>query len=42
MKNTQVNREVTKRIAHALGEMNDQVVYVGGAIVSYFIDDPSA
>ena len=42
LKNTQINREVTKRIAHALGEMNERVVYVGGAIVSHYIDDPSA
>lgn len=42
LKNTQINREVTKRIAHALGEMNDRVVYVGGAVVSQYIDDPSA
>jgi predicted nucleotidyltransferase len=42
LKNTHVNREVTKRIAYALGELNDRVVYVGGAIVSIYIDDPSA
>ncbi len=42
LKNTQINREVTKQIAHALGEMNERVVYVGGAVVSLYIDDPSA
>ncbi len=42
LKNTQINREVAKRIANALGEMNDRVVYVGGAVVSLYIDDPSA
>lgn len=37
-----INREVTKKIAVALGEMNKRVVYVGGAVVSLYIDDPSA
>jgi predicted nucleotidyltransferase len=42
VKNTLINRAVTKRIASALGELNSQVVYVGGAIVSLYIDDPAA
>lgn len=42
MKNTLINRAVTKRIAHALGDMNQRVVYVGGAVVSLYIDDSSA
>lgn len=42
LKNTLINREVTKKIAKALGELNKQVVYVGGAVVSIYIDDPSA
>ena len=42
MKNTLINREVTKKIALALGELNENVVYVGGAVVSLYIDDPSA
>ncbi len=29
-------------IAHALGELNDQVVYVGGAVVGLYVDDPGA
>jgi predicted nucleotidyltransferase len=33
---------VTKTIAVALGELNENVVYVGGAVVSFYIDDPSA
>ncbi len=42
LKNTLINRVVTKKIASALGELNDQVVYVGGAVVSLYVDDPTA
>lgn len=42
LKNTQINRAVTKKIATALGPLNQRVVYVGGAVVSLYIDDPSA
>lgn len=42
MKNTLINREATKKIAIALGELNEYVVYVGGAVVSLYINDPSA
>lgn len=42
LKNTQINRLAIRKIAHALGELNGQVVYVGGAVVSLYIDDPTA
>ena len=42
LKNTYINRQVTKKVATALGSLNEQVVYVGGAVVSLYIDDPSA
>lgn len=42
MKNSQINRAVTKKIATALGPLNERVVYVGGTVVSLYIDDPSA
>ena len=42
LKNTLLNRAATKTIAKALGALNDKVVYVGGAVVSFYIDDPSA
>ncbi len=42
IKNTIINRGVLKKIALALDELNDQVVYVGGAVVSLYIDDPAA
>jgi predicted nucleotidyltransferase len=42
LKNTQINRMATRTIAKALGELNEKVVYVGGAVVSLYIDDNSA
>lgn len=42
IKNTDFNRTATKMVAKALGELNDQVIYVGGAVVSLYIDDPAA
>lgn len=42
MKNTQINRKATKEVAKALGDLNDYVVFVGGAVVSLYIDDPAA
>jgi predicted nucleotidyltransferase len=42
VKNTTLNREVIRKIAFALGAMNEQVVYVGGATVSLYINDPAA
>ena len=42
MENTLVNRKVIKIIANALGELNERVVYVGGAVVSLYSNDPAA
>lgn len=42
MKNTFINKEATKKVANALGDLNETVVYVGGAMVSLYIDDPAA
>ena len=42
MKNTIINREATKRVALALGDLNEKVVFVGGAMISLYIDDPAA
>jgi predicted nucleotidyltransferase len=42
LKNTQINRAITLKIANALGELNERVVFVGGAVVSLYIDDPAA
>jgi len=42
LKNTLINREATKRVARALGDLNEKVVFVGGAMISLYIDDPAA
>lgn len=42
LKNNTINLEVIRKIAVALGAMNEQVVYVGGATVSLHINDPAA
>jgi hypothetical protein len=42
MKNATINRGVIKKIAFALGELNEQVIYVGGATVGLYIHDPAA
>ena len=42
MKNTIINRQATVKVAKALGELCDEVVFVGGAMVSLYIDDPHA
>ena len=42
MKNTVINRLATIKVAKALGELCDKVVFVGGAMVSLYIDDPHA
>ncbi len=42
LKNTLINRAATKKVAKALGDLNDKVVYVGGAMVSLYIDDTAA
>lgn len=42
LKNTIINRKATKKIALALGDLNEKVVYVGGAVVSLYINDGSA
>ncbi len=34
--------EAIKSIARILGDLNDQVVYVGGAVTSIYVDDPGA
>jgi predicted nucleotidyltransferase len=42
LKNTLINRLATKKIALALDNLNEKVVYVGGAVVSLYIDDTAA
>lgn len=42
MKNTIINRIIIQRVAQALGELNNEVIYVGGATVSLYVNDPAA
>lgn len=42
LKNTLINRIATKKIAIALGPLNEHVIYVGGAVVSLYINDAAA
>ncbi len=42
MKNTLINKAVIQKIAGALGELNERVVYVGGAVVSLYVNDLAA
>jgi predicted nucleotidyltransferase len=42
LKNTFINREATLKVAKALGELNEKVIYVGGAVVSLYVTDPAA
>lgn len=34
MKNTIISNAIIERVANALGELNEKVIYVGGATVS--------
>jgi predicted nucleotidyltransferase len=42
LKNQTINRKATIKVAKALGELNKEVVFVGGAMLSLYIDDPAA
>ncbi len=42
LKNTIINRKTIQKIAEALGPLNREVVFMGGAIISFYINDPAA
>ena len=42
MKNATLNRQATIKVARALGDLCQEVVFVGGAMVSLYIDDHAA
>lgn len=42
MKNREINLDVVAEIAVALGDLNKSIVFVGGAVVSVYVDDPAA
>lgn len=39
---SQLNLDVVAQVATALGDLNDQVVYIGGAIISIYATEPGA
>lgn len=41
MTNATIHRSEIKKNALALGELNDQVIYVGGAAVGLYVNDPA-
>jgi len=42
MENKVINLNVVAEVAKGLQELNDKVVFVGGAVVSLYTDDPAA
>lgn len=42
LKNNIINLKVVSKIAKQLGKLNEQVVFVGGAVVSLYINDSAA
>jgi hypothetical protein len=42
MENKVINIQLVAKVAKALGKINEQVVFVGGAVVSVYADDPAA
>lgn len=42
MENRTINLGVVAEVAEGLKELKDQVVFVGGAVVSLYADDPAA
>ena len=42
LKNQTINIKVVEKVAFALGELNDDVIYVGGAVVSLYVTDAGA
>jgi len=42
MRNRIINLGVVAEIAQALGDLNQSVVFVGGAVISLYTDDPAA
>jgi len=42
LNNTEFNREVILKISLVLGEMNERVIFVGGATIGFYINDPVA
>ena len=42
MENKVINIKIVAQVAHALQELKDKMVFVGGAVISLYTDDPAA
>jgi len=42
MNNSLINTDIIIRVANALGKLNERVVFVGGATMGLYINDPAA
>lgn len=42
MSNQDYHKELIGKVAKALGDLNNEAVYVGGAVVSLYVNDPAA
>jgi len=42
VENKTINIDLVSKVAKSLGELNERVVFVGGAVVSVYADDPAA
>jgi len=42
LKNQTINLKIVEKVALALGDLNQEVVYVGGAVVSLYVTDSGA
>lgn len=42
MENKTINIQLVAKVAKALGTLNEKIVFVGGAVVSVYADDPAA
>ncbi|MCB2206018.1 nucleotidyl transferase AbiEii/AbiGii toxin family protein [bacterium] len=42
LKNTEQNRVVVLKISRALGEMNERAIFVGGATIGFYVNNPAA
>lgn len=42
MENKTINIELVSKVAKSLGKLNEKIVFVGGAVVSVYADDPAA
>ena len=42
LNNQSINLKIVEKVALALGEINEEVIYIGGAIIALYITDQGA